>query len=98
MLIRMLRRGMMLLLRRRLRLGLLTVRRFLLRLAGLLRLLQAGLRRLARIVGMEFQTHPLTQIEVVICLTDVAAYLFAESFGVRPAYLGAQALEEAEFE
>jgi hypothetical protein len=47
---------------------------------------------------MEFQAHRLTQIEVVICLTDVAAYLFAESFGVRPAYLGAQALEEAEFE
>ena len=47
---------------------------------------------------MEFQTHRLTQIEVTICLADVATDLFAEGFGVRPADFGAEALEEAEFE
>ncbi len=47
---------------------------------------------------MEFRAHRLTQIEVTVCMTDVAADLFAEGFGVGPADFGAEALEEGEFE
>ena len=57
-----------------------------------------GLRSLRTIAVPGFRTHRLTQTEVALCAADVAAYLFAESFGVGPAYLGAEALEEGEVE
>ncbi len=48
--------------------------------------------------GAGFRSHRPTQTEVAFCRGDVAADLFAQGFGVWPAHLGAEALEEGEGE